>query len=94
MGCGDTTSYIGHRELGRAPHPPKIPLSPLVPQFVPFRDYVEGGSSAGLSMARLARDVLAEIPDQLISYMKARGIKPQPATPSPDPPGPPVPPQP
>ncbi|XP_065710440.1 copine-5 isoform X1 [Patagioenas fasciata] len=63
-------------------------------QFVPFRDYVEGASSAGLSMARLARDVLAEIPDQLISYMKARGIKPQPAPPSPDPPGPPVPPQP
>lgn len=28
-----------------------------------------------LSMARLARDVLAEIPDQLVSYMKAQGIQ-------------------
>ncbi|KAM9369368.1 copine-5 [Phaethornis superciliosus] len=61
-------------------------------QFVPFRDYVSGGSSAGLSMARLARDVLAEIPEQFISYMKARGIKPRQgppptAPPSPEPPG-------
>ncbi|XP_037266507.1 copine-5-like isoform X3 [Falco rusticolus] len=63
-------------------------------QFVPFRDYLDGGDSPVLSMARLAKDVLAEIPDQFISYMKARGIKPQPAPPSPDPPGPPVPPQP
>uniref|UniRef100_A0A8B9NN96 Copine 5 n=1 Tax=Accipiter nisus TaxID=211598 RepID=A0A8B9NN96_9AVES len=63
-------------------------------QFVPFRDYVDGGGSPVLSMARLAKDVLAEIPDQFISYMKARGIKPQPAPPSPDPPGSPVPPQP
>uniref|UniRef100_A0A8C0HPM2 Copine 5 n=1 Tax=Buteo japonicus TaxID=224669 RepID=A0A8C0HPM2_9AVES len=48
-------------------------------QFVPFRDYMDGGGSPVLSMARLAKDVLAEIPDQFISYMKARGIKPQPA---------------
>lgn len=34
-----------------------------------------------LSMARLAKDVLAEIPDQFISYMKSRGIKPNPAPP-------------
>lgn len=34
-----------------------------------------------LSMARLAKDVLAEIPDQLISYMKSRGIKPSPVPP-------------
>lgn len=47
-----------------------------------------------LSMARLAKDVLAEIPEQFISYMKAHGIKPQPAPPSPDPPGPPPPSQP
>ncbi|XP_054032550.1 copine-5 [Dryobates pubescens] len=63
-------------------------------QFVPFRDYVGGGSSPVLSMARLAKDVLAEIPEQFISYMKARGIKPQPAPASPDPPGPPLPPEP
>ncbi|XP_040391987.1 copine-5 isoform X1 [Cygnus olor] len=61
-------------------------------QFVPFRDYIDRTGNQVLSMARLAKDVLAEIPDQFISYMKARGIKPQPAPPSPDPPGPPLPP--
>lgn len=40
-----------------------------------------------LSMARLAKDVLAEIPDQFISYMKSRGIKPNPAPPPYTPPG-------
>ncbi|XP_024999601.2 copine-5 isoform X1 [Gallus gallus] len=63
-------------------------------QFVPFRDYTDRGGSQVLSMARLAKDVLAEIPEQFISYMKAHGIKPQPAPPSPDPPGPPPPSQP
>ncbi|CAK6447051.1 unnamed protein product [Pipistrellus nathusii] len=47
-------------------------------QFVPFRDYVDRTGNHVLSMARLARDVLAEIPDQLVSYMKAKGIRPQP----------------
>ncbi|KAM6186328.1 copine-5 isoform 3-T3 [Rhynchocyon petersi] len=53
-------------------------------QFVPFRDYVDRTGNHVLSMARLARDVLAEIPDQLVSYMKAQGIRPRP------PPGPPA----
>uniref|UniRef100_A0A8D2NJL7 Copine 5 n=1 Tax=Zosterops lateralis melanops TaxID=1220523 RepID=A0A8D2NJL7_ZOSLA len=58
-------------------------------QFVPFRDYMSGGPGAGLSMAGLAREVLAEIPDQLLSYMKARGIKPTPIPPmSPETPSP------
>ncbi|XP_008838292.1 copine-5 isoform X2 [Nannospalax galili] len=47
-------------------------------QFVPFRDYVDRTGNHVLSMARLARDVLAEIPDQLVSYMKAQGIRPRP----------------
>lgn len=47
-------------------------------QFVPFRDYVDRTGNHVLSMARLARDVLAEIPDQLVSYMKAKGIRPHP----------------
>lgn len=47
-------------------------------QFVPFRDYVDRTGNHVLSMARLARDVLAEIPDQLVSYMKAKGIRPSP----------------
>ncbi|XP_054464756.1 copine-8 isoform X1 [Anoplopoma fimbria] len=45
-------------------------------QFVPFRDYMDRTGNHVLSMARLAKDVLAEIPDQLISSMKTRGIKP------------------
>ncbi|KAG2467904.1 CPNE5 protein, partial [Polypterus senegalus] len=49
--------------------------------FVPFRDYIDRTGNHVLSMARLAKDVLAEIPDQFISYMKSRGIKPNPAPP-------------
>ncbi|XP_060050620.1 copine-8 isoform X2 [Erinaceus europaeus] len=50
-------------------------------QFVPFRDYVDRGGNHILSMARLAKDVLAEIPEQFLSYMRAHGIKPAPAPP-------------
>ncbi|XP_032076754.1 copine-8 isoform X2 [Thamnophis elegans] len=50
-------------------------------QFVPFRDYIDRSGNHILSMARLARDVLAEIPDQFLSYMRVRGIKPSPAPP-------------
>ncbi|XP_023685962.1 copine-8 isoform X2 [Paramormyrops kingsleyae] len=56
-------------------------------QFVPFRDYVDRTGNHVLSMARLAKDVLAEIPDQFLSYMKTRGIKPSPAPPPYTPPG-------
>ncbi|XP_061113259.1 copine-9-like [Conger conger] len=55
-------------------------------QFVPFRDYIDRSGNQVLSMARLAKDVLAEIPDQLLSFMKSRGIEPRPslaAAPSP-----------
>jgi len=38
-------------------------------------------------MARLAKDVLAEIPEQLILYMKSRGIKPNQPPPDYSPPG-------
>ncbi|XP_066469100.1 copine-9 [Tiliqua scincoides] len=50
-------------------------------QFVPFRDYVDHSGNHVLSMARLAKDVLAEIPEQLLSYMKSRDIKPLSASP-------------
>ncbi|XP_024413662.2 copine-5 isoform X2 [Desmodus rotundus] len=53
-------------------------------QFVPFRDYVDRTGNHVLSMARLARDVLAEIPDQLVSYMKAKGIRPRPPPEAPE----------
>ncbi|XP_021265709.1 copine-9 isoform X5 [Numida meleagris] len=46
-------------------------------QFVPFRDYVDEAGSQVRSMARLAKDVLAEIPEQLLSYMRGRGIEPR-----------------
>lgn len=54
----------------------------LPQQFVPFRDYMNRTGNHVLSMARLAKDVLAEIPDQLISYMKSRAIKPNPVPPA------------
>ncbi|TSM52260.1 Copine-8 [Bagarius yarrelli] len=44
--------------------------------FVPFRDYIDPRGNHILSMARLAKDVLAEIPDQFLHYMRTRGIKP------------------
>ncbi|XP_070558372.1 copine-8-like isoform X2 [Ptychodera flava] len=46
-------------------------------QFVPFREYLSAGSNAMLSQARLAKEVLAEVPDQLLLWMKARGINPK-----------------
>uniref|UniRef100_A0A3B4Z6L5 Copine-9-like n=1 Tax=Stegastes partitus TaxID=144197 RepID=A0A3B4Z6L5_9TELE len=51
-------------------------------QFVPFRDYIDRSGNQVLSMARLAKDVLAEIPDQLLSFMKTRGIEPRPPLPA------------
>ncbi|KAK2857932.1 hypothetical protein Q7C36_005851 [Tachysurus vachellii] len=51
-------------------------------QFVPFRDYIDRAGNQILSMARLAKDVLAEIPDQLLSFMKSKEIKPRPAPPA------------
>lgn len=48
-------------------------------KFVPFREYIGGIASGNsqLSQARLAKDVLAEVPDQLISFMKRRNIIPK-----------------
>ncbi|XP_065141430.1 copine-9 isoform X2 [Paramisgurnus dabryanus] len=55
-------------------------------QFVPFRDYIDRSGNQVLSMARLAKDVLAEIPDQLLSFMKSSSIEPRPSlNPSPTP---------
>ncbi|XP_027719839.1 copine-9 isoform X2 [Vombatus ursinus] len=48
-------------------------------QFVPFRDYIDRSGNQVLSMARLAKDVLAEIPEQLLSYMRTHDIQPRPA---------------
>ena len=48
----------------------------FVLQFVPFRDFIGKSSNQILSQARLAKEVLAEIPDQLVGYMKSKNIKP------------------
>ncbi|KAG7276381.1 hypothetical protein CRUP_014413 [Coryphaenoides rupestris] len=58
--------------------------------FVPFRDYIDRTGNHVLSMARLAKDVLAEIPDQFLSYMRTRGVKPSPAPPPYTPPALPI----
>lgn len=57
-------------------------IFPFPAQFVPFRDYIDRSGNQILSMARLAKDVLAEIPDQLLSFMKSRGIEPRPPLPA------------
>ncbi|XP_076469076.1 copine-8-like [Babylonia areolata] len=46
-------------------------------QFVPFRDFIGGrfGSDMGLSKVALAREVLAEIPDQVLHYMRRYDIR-------------------
>nr|KAG5706037.1 hypothetical protein BaRGS_028146 [Batillaria attramentaria] len=46
-------------------------------QFVPFRDFVGGryGTDIEASKAALAREVLAEIPDQVLQYMRKYDIR-------------------
>ncbi|XP_032242056.1 copine-8 isoform X2 [Nematostella vectensis] len=51
-------------------------------QFVPFRDYLDKCYGDITSGARLAKDVLEELPDQLTDYMKKRNIKPPSFAPS------------
>ncbi|KAK3801702.1 hypothetical protein RRG08_033888 [Elysia crispata] len=49
-------------------------------QFVPFRDFIGGRYGGDISTSKifLAKEVLAEIPDQVVLHMKKRGIKPKP----------------
>lgn len=47
-------------------------------QFVPLNQFLVQGGSFIKSQADLAKSVLAEIPDQMTSYMKSKGYKPQP----------------
>lgn len=46
-------------------------------QFVTFKDYYAGGHNLDLSQAQLAKDLLWELPDQFLAYMKNNGIKPK-----------------
>lgn len=49
-------------------------------QFVPFREFVKDGTKDGTfsqqSQAMLAKEILAEIPEQFLSYMKKNNFKP------------------
>ena len=47
-------------------------------QFVPFRNFLKGGMNSQSARLHLAKEVLAEIPDQFIGFMKANRIVPKP----------------
>lgn len=47
-------------------------------QFVPFSKFSSAGGDPHSHKLLLAKEVLAEIPKQLISYMRSRGFSPQP----------------
>ena len=46
-------------------------------QFVPFRNFMSQGLDSQMSRLHLAREVLAEVPDQFVSYMKTNRILPK-----------------
>ncbi|XP_067125347.1 copine-5-like isoform X3 [Centruroides vittatus] len=46
-------------------------------QFVPFREFLSG-ENWSTSQVLLAKEVLAELPDQFLEYMKKHNIKPKP----------------
>lgn len=45
-------------------------------QFVPLNKFLSKNGLVVKSQADLAREVLAEVPDQLTSFMKSRGLQP------------------
>ncbi|KAK3608098.1 hypothetical protein CHS0354_004755 [Potamilus streckersoni] len=48
-------------------------------QFVPLRDFLgKPGETSAALQARLAKEVLEEIPEQFLSYMRKNNIKPKP----------------
>jgi hypothetical protein len=46
-------------------------------QFVPFRNYIRSGINSQISRLHLAKEVLAEIPDQFLGYMKTNRVVPK-----------------
>lgn len=46
-------------------------------QFVPFVKYLSQGDPR-TARSRLAKEVLAEVPKQLVSYMRSRNLTPKP----------------
>jgi hypothetical protein len=53
-----------------------IPAQRDIVQFVPFRNFQQL-HNVSAAKAYLAKEVLAEIPDQVVGYMKSRNIKPK-----------------
>ena len=47
-------------------------------QFVPFRNFFKGGMNSQSAGLHLAKEVLAEVPEQFVGFMKAHGIAPKP----------------
>lgn len=47
-------------------------------QFVPFNKYLSTGLNPSMARIHLAREVLREVPDQFLGYMKSRGFAPNP----------------
>jgi hypothetical protein len=47
-------------------------------QFVPFNQFLQSGTNPTVGRLHLAREVLREIPDQFVGYMKSRQIAPKP----------------
>lgn len=45
-------------------------------QFIPFKKFLNLGLSPDVAKLHLAREVLQEVPDQLLGYMKSRNIEP------------------
>jgi hypothetical protein len=46
-------------------------------QFVPFRNFIQHGINSPQAKLHLAREVLAEIPDQFLGFMKANRLIPR-----------------
>lgn len=64
------------RDLLRAPSG-RVAKRDIV-QFVPFNKFLGNGIDPSLARIYLAQEVLREIPGQFVSYMKHRGIVPNP----------------
>lgn len=47
-------------------------------QFVPFNKFLHSGLNPTIGRLHLAREVLREVPDQFMGYMKSRNILPKP----------------
>lgn len=47
-------------------------------QFVPFNQFLSAGFNRDVARLHLAREVLREIPDQFMGFMKSKNINPKP----------------